>query len=401
MLTIQYLEDSPTLHQLDPKRVVNKLFAATECVPITHLLIGWNVPPLILNACRKEADRLRIRFLRWQPLLTTDKGFQPDPAWQTEGLTGYKVSGYRGLPEFTFFCPNHPAVRAAVYEHLVKLIDEAIYQGFFLDRVRFPTPATNPIHDLACFCEHCQSKAAEYGLDLGQVRADLLSSAKEDKGCISLIKNMLSSQKDHMQCGQNQAIGQFLEFRKKCIWDFLAFITLPLRKSHLEVGLDCFSPSLAHMVGQDIQTMSELVDWIKLMTYAHTFAPAGIPFELSGLVQYLSTETHLGEGQALDLLAESIGLPLPNNNRSLEKDGLSTIALESEVRRGVETSSVPVLAGIEMVELEGVTNLKLDQIRSDLIGLKKTGVAGLAISWDLLHIPLERLDLVRQIYLGN
>jgi hypothetical protein len=67
--------------------------------------------------------------------------------------------------------------------------------------------------------------------------------------------------------------------------------------------------------------------------------------------------------------------------------------------RGAEACSVPVLAGMELVDLKGVTNLNPDQIRSTLNGLKRSGSAGLAISWDLLHIPLERLSLVRQVYL--
>ena len=69
--------------------------------------------------------------------------------------------------------------------------------------------------------------------------------------------------------------------------------------------------------------------------------------------------------------------------------------------RGAEACSVPVLAGMELVDLKGVTNLNPDQIRSDLSGLKRSGSSGLAISWDLLHIPLERLSLVRQVYRGD
>jgi hypothetical protein len=75
--------------------------------------------------------------------------------------------------------------------------------------------------------------------------------------------------------------------------------------------------------------------------------------------------------------------------------------LEKEVRVGVEACSVPTLAGMELVELEGVTSLKPEQIRSDLIAVKKSGAAGLALSWDLLHISLERLDQVRQVYLED
>jgi hypothetical protein len=95
------------------------------------------------------------------------------------------------------------------------------------------------------------------------------------------------------------------------------------------------------------------------------------------------------------------GLQLPTSFESFIKDGLSTSTLEKEVRRGIEACSVPVLAGLELVELDGVTYQNPEHIQSDLVGLKSAKPAGLALSWDLLHIPLERLDLVRQFYLGN
>jgi len=401
MLTIQYLEDSPDLAQLDQKLVVNKLRAAAERLPFTHLLIGWRVPLPLLKACRTEAERLGIRFLRWQPLLTTDKDFQSDPTWQTEGLTGGKVAGYRGMPEFTFFCPNHPAMQDAIYEHLDKLIHQGIYQGFFLDRARFPSPSADPINNLACFCEHCQRKAAEDGMDLEGIRQEILRNTLEPEGRIALVKALLAGKPEPEQAEQSSGLGQFLAFRKRSVQDILTLISQALREARLEIGLDSYSPSLTHMVGQELKTMSVRVDWIKLMTYAHTLAPAGIPFELSGLLHYLSTTTHLGEEQALELMGQTIGLPLPTSFGSLKEEGLSPLALEKEAKFGVDACSVPALAGMELVEFEGVTRLIPDQIRADLMAIKRAGSAGLAISWDLLHIPLDWLVLVRQVYLGK
>lgn len=401
MLTIQYLEDSPALYQLDRNLVVNKVRSAYECLPFTHLLIGWSVPPPLLEACRMEAEHLGIRFLRWQPVLTTDKGFQPDPAWQTEGLTAGKVPGYRGLPEFTFFCPNHPAVQEAVYEHMVKLIRQEVYQGFFLDRVRFPSPSTHPIDDLACFCEHCHRKAADEGLDLGRIRKEILRQTLDEKGRITLIKTLLSEKPDSEDPDQSHVISQFLAFRKSSVRDFLAFIAQPLREAHLEIGLDCFSPSMTNMVGQDLPMMSKCVDWIKVMVYAHTLGPAGLPYELSGFLRYLNDSTKLNEEQSLDLISQSIGLPLPTNRVSLMYDGLSSLALEREVKHGIELCSAPLLAGVELVELEEVTKLSPYQIKADLAAVKQTKPAGLAISWDLIHIPQDRLGMVRQVYLDG
>ena len=105
--------------------------------------------------------------------------------------------------------------------------------------------------------------------------------------------------------------------------------------------------------------------------------------------------------EVLDLLSECTGLTLPSDRASMLRDGLSSFALEPEVKRGREAVSIPVLAGIELVDLPGITNLRSNQILADLAAIKRAGPAGLAISWDLLYIPLERLQLVRRSYLGG
>jgi len=166
----------------------------------------------------------------------------------------------------------------------------------------------------------------------------------------------------------------------------------------MEIGLDCFSPCLTSMVGQDLQGMSKFADWIKLMTYAHTNAPAGLPFELAGLTYFLVEHAALDETTALNIVSKHCGLPLPDKPRGLETEGLSSLAIERELQRGSDEVSIPILAGIELVDLPGVTCLSPAQIRSDLAAIKRSPVHGLSISWDLLHITHERLELVAQAY---
>ena len=91
ILTIQYLEDSPDLARIDPELVINKLRAAAERLPFTHLIIGWHLPMPLLVACHTEADRLGMRFIHWQPLLAGDRDFLPDPSWQMVNLLGNRL----------------------------------------------------------------------------------------------------------------------------------------------------------------------------------------------------------------------------------------------------------------------------------------------------------------------
>ena len=401
MITIQYLEDAPDLPARQTSAVIERLRAAAGRLPFSHLLIGWHLPAPMLEACRREAERLGLRFLRWHPLLTGDSVFQPSPDWQVVGATGRKVPGYRGLPEFTFVCPNHPRVREEITGRLKHLAGEGLYHGFFLDRLRFPSPSHNPVEDLGCFCEHCRGAASLTGLDLERVRKTVLNLGGTSWKRPSLVAGLLGGDMPDLDLESAALLRSFLEFREQSITGFLAEVSAPLRAAGMEIGLDCFSPGLTRMVGQNLGALSTRVGWIKVMSYAHTLGSAGIPYELLGLFDYLYESTGLDPSGILRSLGRTLGLELPEARRVMEKYGVSSSSLEAELRGGVQASSVPILAGFELVQIEGVAELNEVQILADLAAVKRAGAAGLAISWDLWDIPLERLELVRQVFLGN
>jgi hypothetical protein len=391
ILTLQYLEDAPDLDQLDENAVVEKLRRAADILPITHLLIGWRLPPRLLEACRNEAGRRGMRFIRWHPLLAGDGSFQPRRPWQVINLQGQPVRGFQDMPEFTFVCPNHPAVQDGIQQRIAGLLDEGLYQGFFLDRIRFPSPAAGLSDNLGCFCPCCIEKGATGGLDLAQLQRSLLRLIDRPGGRRRLVEALLGG----YPVAELPDLARFLDFRRQSVTDFIATLAGQLRASGMEIGLDCFSPCLAGMVGQDLAAVSRLADWIKLMSYAHTLGPAGLPFELLGLYDELTQAAGLGESAALACLGQAGSLRLPATRQDLERQGLSPQALESELRRGVSACTAPALAGFELVEIEGVTQLNPAQISAGLAAVRRAGVAGLSISWDLRHIPLDRLEQVK------
>ena len=63
-----------------------------------------------------------------------------------------------------------------------------------------------------------------------------------------------------------------------------------------------------------------------------------------------------------------------------------------------ETGVSVLLAGIELVELAGVSVLDPAQIAVDLMAFHQAQSDGLVLSWDVWHIPIERLDLVRSVW---
>jgi hypothetical protein len=63
-IAIQYLEDCPELATRPIGAVRRRLQMAGEKLPISKVLIGWHLPPLLLVACRQETAKLGAKFYR-------------------------------------------------------------------------------------------------------------------------------------------------------------------------------------------------------------------------------------------------------------------------------------------------------------------------------------------------
>jgi hypothetical protein len=392
MITIQYLEPNAETTAVAPTKARAKLQAAFDRLSIDAVLLGWALPESLMSAVREITHANGAKLYRWHPFLTGDGTIVPHPEWQTVSTSSERVPGFRGMPEFTFVCPNKTAVRKTILTHVQALSQSGLYDGIFLDRMRFPSPAADLGRWLACFCKDCQATAVQDGLDLTAVRHEIDQTLSKAGGAQLILQAFESFQKP-----SRSVLSDFLAFRTRTITQLIDEAASLIRAEGLAVGLDCFAPSLTRMVGQDLTALSPLGDWIKVMTYAHTLGPAGLPFELLELASWLMA-LDASEQQALVWLAEALEIPLPPNLVALRNPGLSATALQAEIRRAKTTVSAPLLAGIELIDLAGVTHLSPAQIRSDLTLLRDIQVDGLSLSWDLWHMPLEHLDLVAEIF---
>jgi hypothetical protein len=123
-----------------------------------------------------------------------------------------------------------------------------------------------------------------------------------------------------------------------------------------------------------------------------------LPFELLALADWLAGQRLAGEPDVMAWLSLAAHLPLPPTRAGLRGRGLVPEALAAETRRARAAGAGRLFAGIELVEIEGVAQLDERQIVADLCAFRQTGADGLVLSWDLWHMPLERLDLVRAVW---
>jgi hypothetical protein len=395
LFAIQYLEDSPGLAARTPAEVRARLRAALDCLPISVIILGWHLPTALSRVCAEEATRAGAQVFRWHPLLTGDASLVPRPEWRTVGLAGEPVPGFRGLPEFTFICPNRPAVRDATLSHLRDAIRRGDYQGVFLDRIRYPSPTPAPDLWLACFCDDCRRAAAAEGLDLEAARRQTKALLATPGNATAFVQALL----DPAACAPADSdlamLRAFLDFRARSISRFVQAAADVVHAEKLAVGLDCFSPALTYMVGQDLGMLAPHCEWIKVMTYGHTLGPAGLPFELLDLADWLIDQQLASEAEALKWLSQASHLPLPSRRAALREEGIAPEGLAAETRRARGAGASMLLAGIELVDIPEAVRLQPAQIAADVDAFRAAGADGLALAWDLWHIPVERLELVR------
>jgi hypothetical protein len=379
-IAVQYLEYAP--RSATPAKVRQRLRQAFELLPISIVILGWDLPPRLEEAVAKETTRHNATLYRWQPLLASDAGFALPDEWRPINLRGEPVPGFKGLPEFTFICPNRTDVQEWIAERIEVATQRGIYQGLFFDRMRFPSPAENPERHLACFCKYCQRIASDSGLGLEAVRRQMESYLTDADRAKAFTQTLFTPANDSV-------LESFFTFRFDSITRIIQYATKLARSHGLSVGLDCFSPTLTRMVGQDLSALNKTCDWIKLMTYPRVFGPAGLPFELKALANWLSTKFKVNEVEATQIVNEASGFSFSN-------DGLESESIAHEMQRGRDAGITNLLAGIALVEVDGVHAPTLEQIRSDLEACKDAD--GLAISWDLWHIKSEYLSAIQEIW---
>jgi len=399
-ISVQYLEGGSSAARVSPRAARSRLREAFERVPLAMVLMGWDLDPRVVEACAEECARRRCDLYLWQPLLTGHGAFRGDSHWRVVGLSGKPAAGSGGKLEFTFICPNRSEAHESILRNLSESLAGGHYQGVFLDRIRFPSPASDFAGQFGCFCDQCQAAARGVDLDLAAVQGTLLQLLQSREARHAAISAMLATSSSPDADPTVRLLRRMLEFRQRNISLLVREIAQASHSRGLKVGLDCFSPTLARMVGQDLSALAESSDWIKVMTYARAFAPASLPYELVGLTNWLMSIEGETEQTALECLAGATGWPLPRSREAIRRGGLPATVLTEELQRGRSAKPHWLLAGIELVEVPDGARLSPPQMRTDAEAVHAGTPDGVVLCWDLWRIPADRLELAGALYGG-
>ena len=158
---------------LDPTRMLETVRRVQDAIDLDLLMVGFRESPEIFGefcGSRRPIDDTHL----WYSALSDIEGM--DQSDLVVDWRGERSRGWGGWTEkseveetFRFACPNNPNVRRKTVRRLRELLTRYDFAGVFLDKIRFPSPASCLDEMLSCFCGHCRDAAARVDLDLNSV----------------------------------------------------------------------------------------------------------------------------------------------------------------------------------------------------------------------------------------
>jgi hypothetical protein len=389
------------LADLTPQKVTAAVNRINDVLPVEILCIGWREIPDLYHALTSESRVTKETFV-WYPLLSDYPGLEA-----SELVVNYKgkpAGGWVGFPEgdevhetFQFGCPNNPQVREKTLHHLEYLLTTYAFDGVFLDKLRFPSPANSFDDMLSCFCPHCRARAQQRGLDLDAVRAGLgdpqqlrAGSPPGEWGGTGLrwLDDLL---------GELPLLQHFLGFRAESIAGLVREAYELARRLGRKMSLDMFSPGLAPLVAQDYSRLGEYAAWVKPMSYRFTQAPASLRLEVPTLVQGIADLLSISPAEVKRWAGEHVPGIGDTDPGRYKVEGTPQALFAAEVAAAVDKlAPVPVLLGLETVYWPGLTEPTAGDVFEMARAGREAGVAGACFSWDLLHSPLENIAALKK-----
>ncbi|MDR1745274.1 MAG: hypothetical protein LBS30_05925 [Planctomycetota bacterium] len=344
---------------------------------------------------RKRIRRAGAEVHLWLPVLA-DAGTEPPEEEQTEdawGARGHGASGsWRGLgsgdESFLFACPRSRRWADAARERIHK--EAPLYDGVFLDRIRYPSPANGFESLFTCFCPRCLAREPEAALwreRIRQLRKRIESASDRDVDGWKSFDALLAE----------SGLDDFRESRSRAVRDMAAALAAEIRAAGKAVGLDLFTPAIAPLAGQEYRVLAPLGDWIKPMSYCHAKGPAGLPLELASFVRGMKAWGRGADEKTIAAFAGRSfgGFNLPESADRIESHGLDECVAGGEFWAAADMAGGNVYPGFECVRHP---DFDLDM---DARGVGRyldalSGAPGLVLAWNILYTPEEFLRLAAE-----
>ena len=396
VLAAQLSTGHSTPDALGKDRVLHVLQQALDVAPLDILIIGWEEIPDLYQTLTAQKTRHTDEAYLWYPLLSDYPGLKPDHLVLTyRGASsqgwGDFAAGGEISETFRFACPNNPDVQQTTLFHLERLLTAYNFDGVFLDKFRFPSPANGLEEMLSCFCKHCYQAASKQGLDLTEVKEAIENLAKPD-GLTTHNAVLPGAQWLEDLLADRPTLQKFIRFRADSITKLVASVHTLTNRLGKKLALDVFSPGLAPLVGQDYASIARYGVWAKPMIYRFAKGPAGLRLELPTLAGDLKQFLGYDSGRVLSWIQQRVPGLADTDFKRINTQGVPLGLIADEARQAVELMApTPIYLGLETVSMPGVISITPENVKETIGVGQAAGVAGVVLSWDLMHTPIENL----------
>jgi hypothetical protein len=354
-LNIQLYTGSCTMPvELDLRSIIGKLNKILKKTNITNAIIGWNkdadLSEIISLLKRNDTD-----VYLWLPVFSELQAladFSPIIKHDNKKLTiNYDIGNGEN---FLFYCPANTKNLDKIIEIYERYYDKGIFDGVFLDKIRYPSFIGGADSVLTCYCDYCRSK-----YNVPEIQ-DLQIYDNDNPLGISSYNGL--------RYDLQPVYKKLFDYKCAAISDSLEYLCAYFRKKKLKIGLDLFTPVIAYFVGQDYHRLMRLADFVKPMFYNITNAPAGIPFEINMYANAFGENAEKRKEHFLNIIGYGNGFI------SDEIAGIKKIIIDN----GLKTK---LFAGIEVNYKENIAPVTETYIKESV--RTATGADGIAASWDL------------------
>ena len=365
--------------------VEQKLLSILSKMPITKVLMGWSLDKSLYEKTAKFLAERKIDFYLWFPVFS-ETGDLKDLSHLMD-FHGQRLKCKKGT-EFSFFCPNTLNVKKilSIFEREFASIK---FDGIFLDRMRYPSFGNNYGFDgvFSCFCPKCQTvyKRENFNIEKLKIALDISHSA-------SLALTGYQGNGNYLF--RDPVVSDFFRVKADIIFKKMQQICMFFRQRNYGIGFDVFAPFMSPFVGQNLEKLSCLCDFIKPMMYRVTNAPAGMPFETESL--FKQTGYSNAEKQNFYKL---LGINASDSEVSAGS-GKSPFELDfavKELENMTKVSACPIYAGVEINRVKNIAETDPGYIEETIRAYAHTGIGGFALSWNLLEMPEENINKAADI----
>lgn len=365
------------------EEIEKKLRPILAAVCVDKVIAGWCIDKELYKKLKELVHSYDAELYLWLPVFS-ETGLL-EPVSRLKDFEGNEVKSYqlKDGENFEFYCPNVQQNKDSVKKIYQQSFSQIGFDGIFLDKIRYASFSNEISGVFSCFCPECMERYQEKPLDVKELRLEMKKVKQGNDGYDVRPFGITSYDNGRYQF-ENSIWDHYFSCKADFIYEAMDELSQYFRGQGLKIGMDVFAPFLSYYVGQDLEKLKELTDFMKPMMYRITNAPAGLLFEYDSFLLAPAT---------VDLNHKKADFNKILGIRSMNERRFDLDFVKSELSF-MEKLGIAVYYGIEVNRIEDIASVYPEYIEETMNELIQTDIQGYVLSWDILSAPEENIEAV-------